>query len=593
MASLTESLPHTALRRLFESACDSGEASWFSLPGGAPLFLAGEVADRLFLLRTGRLGAVRRREGQEPGLLGVIRPGEPAGEMALITGSAHTTDVVALRDSEVLALPRSAFFRAAEHDPLLMAELARLMIMRARQSTAKSYIGEPSAFGFMGLVSGLPVRPIVNRIARAIEALGYSVTVAGVEAQHCPTEWFSNLEHMHDFVLYAAEADEPAWKLLVGRQADRLFRIARATKPPPRTLDVLAGAALQAHGLVDLILVQRPDCRSPEGSASWTEALKPSRLFQLRASNRGDTARLALIVSGQAVGLVLSGGGARALAHIGAVRALRQRDVPIDFVAGVSMGAIIAAGVAMGWGDEELSWRIRKAFVETSPLDDIALPLIAMTHGDKVRARLTEHFGETQICDLWLPFFCVSSNLTTGSYQIHKRGLLREALRASVSVPGVLPPVIFGNDVLVDGAVMKNFPADIMRTIQPGPIIGVDVSRGRSIEARDVRRPASLWRWLLSGEWRKGPPIVSLLMRAATMATGPDIAAAREATDVLILPAIDKIEIRDWKAFFAAADAGERATLEVLDALPGPVTTLHRRALREAATVEMSATSFG
>ena len=87
-------------------------------------------------------------------------------------------------------------------------------------------------------------------------------------------------------------------------------------------------------------------------------------------------------------------------------------------------------------------------------------------------------------------------------------------------------------DVLVDGAVMKNFPADVMRASQLGPIVGVDVSGERNITADDVARPESAWRWIRSGEWRKGPPIVSLLMRAATVSTGRDLAAAREATDV-------------------------------------------------------------
>ncbi len=583
MANPIDSEPRTALLRLFDDAFEKGDATWFSLPGGAPLFLAGEAAEYLFLLRTGRLGAVRRDEDQESRFLGIVRPGEPAGEMALITGSAHTADVVALRDCEVLALPRALFLNAAETEPALMGELARVSIGRARQTSTTSWLAEPSAFGLVGISRDVSVRPIAEAIARAMEAMGYGVALVGAEALHQPTEWFSNLEHQHDFVLYAAEADEAAWRLLIGRQADRLFNIAAAAQEPPTAAELAGGGALHAHGLVDLILVQMADCRAPSGSPKWTEALGPARLFQFRQSNRSDTERMARVITGQAVGLVLSGGGARAYAHIGAVRALRARGVPIDFIAGVSMGAIIGAGVAMGWDDAELYGRIRKAFVDTSPLDDIALPLIAMTHGDKVRERLAEHFGETQICDLWLPFFCISSNLTSGVYQLHKTGLVREALLASVSIPGVLPPVIAGNDVLVDGAVMKNFPADIMRGIQPGPIVGVDVSRGRSIEARDVRRPASIWRWLLSGEWRKGPPIVSLLMRAATVTTGPDLAAAREATDVLILPAIETIEIRDWKAIDAAAARGEEATLTILDGLWAPVTALRRRpSLREA-----------
>ena len=236
-----------------------------------------------------------------------------------------------------------------------------------------------------------------------------------------------------------------------------------------------------------------------------------------------------------------------------------------------------AAGVAMGWSDADMEARIREAFVDTSPLADIALPLLAMTHGLKVNDRLSHHFGETQIADLWLPFFCLSSNLTTGAYQMHRRGLLRRALRASISRPGILPPAIDDNNVLVDGAVMKNFPADVMRMSQLGPIVGIDVTQGRSITADDVARPASVWRWILSGDWKKGPPIVSLLMRTATVSTSRDLSAAREATDVLIMPDVSKVEIRDFAAFDPGVAEGYRATLAALDKLAQPVQTLRRR----------------
>jgi NTE family protein len=241
------------------------------------------------------------------------------------------------------------------------------------------------------------------------------------------------------------------------------------------------------------------------------------------------------------------------------------------------MGAIVAAGVAMGWDDEEADRRIREAFVTTSPLDDIAIPLLAMTHGLKVTERLHNHFDDVEIADLWLPFFCLSTNLTTGAYHLHRRGLVRRALRATVSLPGVLPPATDHGNVLVDGAVLKNFPADIMRAWQLGPVVGVDVTWGRSITADDVQRPKSVWRWFLSGDWRKGPPIVSVLMRSATLSTGPDIAASRAATDVLILPDVSSVEIRDWRAYDPAVREGYRAAIEALDKLDRPIQDLRRR----------------
>lgn len=578
MASLPDSIAETALARLFTGDDASSETVMFSLPGGQHLFNAGDPADHIYFLRAGRLGAIHREEGEEPRFLGVIRPGEPAGEMSVIAGQPHSATVVALRDSEVIALPRTAFFAAVEHSPAVMIELSRLMIRRARMSGNSAPAGEPSVYGVIG-VGDIAVREFCERLCDAVEQLGFSAVVVGPEATSAPTEWFSNLEGDHDFVIYAAEAADLSWRQLVGRQVDRLFLLGKGDQAPPSRHETFASDALLRQGLVDLVLVQPAQAVNPQGTEAWLDATAVSRVFHLRDGDLTDRARLARIITGQSVGLVLSGGGARAYAHIGAVKALRESGVPIDFIGGSSMGAIVGAGVAAGWDDEELERRIRAAFVVSNPVDDIAIPLIAMTRGDKVRQRLEQHFGDATIADLWLPFFCVSSNLTSGAYQLHRRGCLRDALRASISLPGVMPPVAQDNNVLVDGAVMKNFPADIMRSFHLGAIVGVDVSRGRSITAEDIRA-RSIIRWLLSGEWRKGPPIVSLLMRAATVSTGRDLLASRQASDLLIMPNLDGVEIRNWKAFEPAAAAGYHATLEALAKLTKPVTELRRRLSR-------------
>jgi NTE family protein len=569
-------MSETALARLFTEARASGAARWFALPGGSTLFGAGDPADDLYFLQAGRLGSFRREEGQEQQFLGIIRPGEPAGEMALIAGTPHTAAIVALRDSEVLALSRQAFFEAADRTPGVMTELARLMILRTRQ-TKPSATGAPSVFGFIAIDQGPPIRALVGHIAAEVQRLGYSMRVVGAEAVGAPAEWFSNLEADHDFVLYAAEYSEEAWKPIVGRQVDRLFWIGHGDRKPPATVPRYASEPLQAQQLVDLILIQPDSRRTPEGSEAWMDATGAARLFHVRLHDHADIARMARVLTGQSVGLVLSGGGARAYAHVGAVRALREVGVPIDFIGGVSMGAMIGAGVALGWDDKEMDRRIRDAFVSSSPIADIAFPMIAMSQGERVRMRLEENFGDIQIADLPLPFFCVSSNLTTGAYHLHRRGLLRRALRASIALPGVLPPVAEGGDVLVDGAVIKNFPADVMHAFHLGPVVGVDVSRGRSITAADIENPPSIFEWLFSGKWLQGPPIVALLMRAATVSTGRDLAASREATDVLVLPKVDRIDIRNWKAYEPAVAAGYAATMEALSALTAPVTDLHRR----------------
>ena len=329
---------------------------------------------------------------------------------------------------------------------------------------------------------------------------------------------------------------------------------------------------MHEHRLIDLVLTHPAGAGKPVGAAAWLDAGPFSRLLHMRDGDAADIARLGRTLCGASVGLVLSGGGARAYAHIGVVRAMREAKVPIDFIGGTSMGAIIAAGVAIGWEDEEIVRRIRQAFVESNPLSDLAIPMVAITRGGLVRDRLREHFGDAEIEDLWLPYFCVSSNLTSGVYQLHQRGRLRRALRASSALPGVMPPVVWDGQVLVDGAVTNNMPIDVMRRWHRGAVVGVDVAEEGIINPSDVENLPSLGRWLSSGQWRHGPPIVSLLIRAATMSSARSAETLARDADLVIVPMIDGVGLQDWKAFDPAVEAGYQATVAALADLKTPLT---------------------
>ena len=577
-----------ALAQVF--AARDTKASWFALTGGEPLFNAGDEADSLYLLRSGRLGVFRNEEGQPPQFLGVIRPGEPVGEMALIAGTAHSSDVVALRDSEILALPRDVFFDAIRTHPEVMIELSRLMLSRARERASAG--AEPSVFGFVSARPG-PIRAFVERIAACIEAQGYTCQVIDQTALSSVSEWFSRVEDSHDFVLYVAEQDEPSWAALCARQVDRLFVVGSALMAPPARPAAPASPAWRGAQFTDLILLRDPRMAMPANTAAWLDALNPGRWYHAREGHAEDAARIARTITGSSIGLVLSGGGARAYAHIGVVRALHEAGVVLDSFGGSSMGAVVAAGPALGWSDDELETRIRKAFVVSDPLSDISIPLVAMTRAGKVARLLEEAYGDIDIADLPLPFFAVSSNLTTGRIEVHRRGLLRRAMRASISIPGVMPPVVINGQVLVDGAVIKNFPTDVMRQLNAGPVIGSDMSQARGVDPGALENPPSWWRWLLSGKWKAGPPIVSILMRSATITSDAELERSRRDTDVLILPRPSGADIRDWKVYDPVVAEGHAAAVAVLEGLEEPIGAMRRRRPRAAAAAAVPAPATG
>ncbi len=571
MAHARSDTLEAALAQVFEDR--DTRASWFALTGGEPLFRTGDEADTLYLVRSGRLGVFRQEEGQPPQFLGVVKPGEPVGEMAMVAGTPHSANVVALRDSEILALPREAFFEAIRTRPDVMIELSRLMLRRARETTSGA--AEPSVFGFIA-ARARPIRPFVDRIAAAVRAIGFTCQVIDHSALTSVSEWFSRVEDAHDVVLYVAERDEPSWAALCARQVDRLFIVGDALTTPPQTVPGRAGA-YGSHQFTDLILLRDPRMPRPANTAVWLDALEPGRWFHAIEGDAADAARIARVITGTAVGLVLSGGGARAYAHIGAIRAMREAGVVFDFLGGASMGAVIAAGPALGWSDADLEARIRTAFVTSDPLSDLAVPIIAMTRAGKVARLLEQAYGDVDIADLPLPFFAVSANLTTGRIEVHRRGLLRRAIRASISIPGLMPPVVMNGQVLVDGAVIKNFPTDVMRMQNAGPTIGIDMSQMRGVDAKALENPTSWWRWILSGAWKAGPPIVSILMRSATVTSDAELTRSRADTDLLIRPEHSGTDIRDWKIYDPVVASGYRAAQAALASLDGPIGLLRKR----------------
>jgi NTE family protein len=265
-----------------------------------------------------------------------------------------------------------------------------------------------------------------------------------------------------------------------------------------------------------------------------------------------DLGRVARLLTQRGVGLVLSGGGARGFAHLGIIRALRESRVPIDFVGGVSIGAIMAAGVAMGWSDEEMRLRYRRSFVDTNPLNDYTFPFVALTRGRKVSRLLEREYGEVRIEDLRQPYFCISANLTTGRILEHREGRLAEALRASVAIPGIMPPVFHDAGVLVDGAAINNLPVDVMRSHAPGFVIGSDVGADRNFGERRVN-------------------IFQILMHAGMVNNVSSALAQREHADVLLKPPLLNVDLLNWQAFDRAIQAGydyARTTLGELSAIP-------------------------
>ncbi|VAV96944.1 Serine protease, partial [hydrothermal vent metagenome] len=361
-------------------------AKWVRLPGGKPLFLAGDIADSIYFVKSGVLGAFHLGADAELELLGYIRPGEPVGEMAFLAAAPHASPVYALRDAELICLPRAAFDKLSRKSPGLMRALTQMTVMRLRSNNRQNAESrsQPKVFAMLATSPTIAPEHLAKQLAKQLGKMGISSIIIGPDAKDSSPEWFDKQEQNHDVVLMHSPIADDGWFRLCLRQADRLWILGRADARPSDPLLPVEDSPARAMRLVDVILLHNKGVSEVSAGHDWKKAAGAARIFHWRNGNQDDIARIARTAAGRSVGLVLSGGGARAYAHIGAVRALREANIPIDFCGGTSMGAIIAANVAMGWDDEQIENCIMDAFVKSNPVDDYVLPVVSLTGGAKV-----------------------------------------------------------------------------------------------------------------------------------------------------------------------------------------------------------------
>lgn len=546
------------------------------LPGGTPLFRQGEAADAVYIVSSGCLGVFRHDEGggtEEADLIAEITPGNIVGEMSLLSHTKRTRSVAALRDSEVWRLAQSSFDGLTVQHPEVLPAMMRNVAVRNAMGPAKRR-RQPRTFALLPAGADVPAARFAVLLANALGRIGDEIQMLGPESLTEEPEWFAKCEMNSSFVLYRADATLTPWTELCLRQADCLIVMRRADDDQPTRLPfeieaTQAGAVF--HRRRELVLLH--DAHDPR--AGSTAPMLAGGVYgqhhHVRLDLPADFDRLARLITGHAVGVVMAGGGARSFTHIGVVKALRASGVPIDLVGGTSMGAIVAAAVAARWSEDEMVVRFRRAFVESNPLRDYTFPFVSLFRGRQVTQLLRTAFGDKDIEDLILPFYCVTANLTTSTADVHRTGRAWRWLRASVSLPGVLPPFTDAGQVHVDGGVIDNLPVREMRKLGRGITIGVDIDTAGALSAgAGVEDSWSAWEFFRRLVWKRKetlpiPSIVRILLRSALVASTARAVEDRAAADLLIVPPMDRYDLLDWTSFDAAVETGYSTTMEALD----------------------------
>lgn len=539
---------------------------WFTLPGGATLLEEGEVADSLYIVMHGTLGVFIERDGKRVFVDSVSR-GETVGEMGIISGGNRAATLIALRDCELLQLDLQSFERFAITYPRRMLKLVRRMVRKFHKS-----VGKPPSKLNLKSIAIVPLNSpklfsaFFEQLRQKLYKYGKTAAFLGSDSVNNQLEWFFRQEMRNDYVFYITDFNDPTWVKRCLRQADLVLFVGSHTSFENNpVLDGLI-KTLSADQPREFVFLYEKEPLPPSeiSSAQW-QNWAVRMVHHVREGHSEDHARLVRFIMGKAVGLVLSGGGARALAHLGVIQALHEAGIPIDLVGGSSMGAIIGAAVAMGWDFDTIFQKMRESFFDTNPVNDYTFPLMALVRGQKVSWLLKNQFGKTRIENLQLPYYCVSTDLIKGRPIVHRIGLLWKALRASSAIPGLLPPVFEEGQVRVDGGLINNFPLDIMLEKRRGPVIGSDIleTNDKVPENFDSENLSLLSLYNKVG--KTVPNIVEILTRASTTGSRLQSQNSRHKSDLIIEIKIPHIRLTDFSWFDHIVAMGYLQAKEIIN----------------------------
>ena len=338
------------------------------------------------------------------------------------------------------------------------------------------------------------------------------------------------------------------------RQADRLVLVAAGAEPAP------AGPVAELQKLVsrpDLVIVgSRPPA---EALAAWSRYADPWQIVV--AESPGVLAALADRLLGRSIGMALAGGGARAFAHIGVLMELEEAGVVVDRIAGCSIGSIVAGLHAIGADGRAMYATAYEEFVRRRPFSDYTVPTASLARGRRTAAGLARALGaETLIEGLPRQFHCVSTDLSTRSRYVHRRGGLAAAVRCSAGLPVLFPPVPEGRRLLVDGGILDNLPVDLLTERDEGPVVAVNIALGsRPVPSRVAQGDAAV-------RPPRVPALGETLLRTMMIGSGGAVAAARARGAIVITPASMGVGLLEFHQLDPMVAAGRAAARELLEA---------------------------
>ncbi|XP_023153389.2 patatin-like phospholipase domain-containing protein 7 [Amphiprion ocellaris] len=621
---------HTVVKRVspFVRQIDFA-LDWMATEAGRAVYRQGDKSDSTFIVLSGRLRSVIAKDDGKKELAGEYGRGDLIGVVEALTHMNRATTVHAVRDSELAKLPEGALNSIKRRYPQVVTRLIHLLgqkilgnmqqvngplagrSLALHTPTSKWDAGNPasnlSTVAILPVSEEVPLTAFTLELQHALSGIGPTLLLtsdiikqrlgsAALDSVHeyRLSSWLGQQEDIHRIVLYQSDPGLTPWTQRCIRQADCIIIVGLGEQEPTvgELERMLEGGAVRAQK--QLVLLHREDGPPPKGTAEWLNMRSwisrhhhlscPRRVFSRRSlpklrelyqrvfekcpDRHSDFSRLARILTGNSIALVLGGGGARGCSQVGILRALNEAGIPVDMVGGTSIGSFMGALYAEEKSNSRMRARAHEWAMDMTSyfkkILDLTYPVTSMFSGASFNSSISSVFKNKQIEDLWLPYFNVTTDITASSMRVHTDGSLWRYVRASMSLSGYLPPLCDPKDghLLMDGGYINNLPADVARSMGAKVVIAIDVGSRDETDLTNYGDCLNGW-WLL---WKRLNPLaekIKVLNMAEIQTRLAYVCCVRQLELVrdseyceYIRPPIDRYGTLEFGKFDEIADVG-------------------------------------
>ncbi|KAG0337649.1 phosphatidylcholine and lysophosphatidylcholine phospholipase [Podila humilis] len=480
--------------------------------------------------------------------------------------------------------------------------------------------------GIMPVSSNVSIAEFADRLKSALVGIGSTATllnhsiVMNLLGKHAFTKigklkldnWLNEQEEMSQIVLFLADGGLTSpWTQTCIRQADCILLVGHGDEDPAVGDYERLLISMKTTARKELVLLHANRHCAPGSTAAWLKSrvwvhahhhiqmphkgptmlgdqARKKTIMNIKehlekfytnirhnnslkspafTGNRSDFARLARRLTGQTIGLVLGGGGARGIAHVGVIRALEEAGIPIDIVGGTSMGAFIGGLYARESDNVAIFGRAKmfagRMAAKWRMVADFTYPVTSWTTGHAFNRGIWKCFSDTQIQDFWLSYYCNTTNITFSRMEMHQAGYAWRYIRASMSLSGFLPPLCDNGHMLVDGGYMDNLPVEFMKSLGANIIFAVDVGSDDDTTLQYYGDSLSGWLVLLnrwnpfSNVYRNIPNLADLQSRLAYVSSVKQLEAAKTSPGLHYLkPPVQDFGTLEFGRFLEICDVG-------------------------------------